>query len=132
MIAGLIATLFCGFSRAAVGSSNTQWWSSRGVLYPVAMLIAALALWSLGTLWFLILPLACLPLLPFWFPLGVKWEERLKMAALYGTVPMLLSGLLVWKGYPGYVVMWGLLCCVVGYKYQQLKTVAQRWLLPGS
>lgn len=127
MISALIISLAGGFARAAAGSGNTQWWSSRGVLYPAWMLLCGFLL-HLGSAPLIpLLIIVCLSPLPLWFPLDIRWEEAKKLA-LWWSVPGLVSVILLIflesHLFSPTLLYWPVAAFLIGLGYSQLKSFA--------
>lgn len=127
ILTAIIIAAAGGAARALVGSPNTDWWSSRGVLYPAWMLLTVCVL-LLGGVPILLIPLlALLPPLPLWFPLDIRWEQSKKLA-LWWSAPAiastLLLGLIAGDLFSPVLLCWPVAAFLTGLCYSQLKPFA--------
>lgn len=131
MIGALVLIVAGGLARAAVGSANTQWWSSRGVLYPTWMLLYGLAVWITYSLSHPLLYAPLLAPLPLWVPLGIRWE-RAKKLALWWSAPAIAFAALyhLFSAEPAlWLLLWPVSAFVCGLTFSHLKmfVAARGW-----
>lgn len=111
--------ILAGFARAAVGAGLV----SRGYVYPVAAL--SCALWGFWGSWWMI-PSAAIA----WFVAtdGTEdWADEFQTALEWGVPPIIFSVFYMMMTHDPYPVLWGVACFAIGYKYQTLKVIADRY-----